>query len=127
MAAVGGSVESITLDGRNFSVAADAEGQRKIGGYENEVQPNGDGTSRLIKMRVPWQLEGLTIEIDDSRDDDEFVQALANRGAFFPISATYASGAIWQGTGQITGENPTSSQSATKQISLMGQGQFTQQ
>ncbi len=45
MAAVGGSIESVTLDGRTFAVAADAEAQRKLGGFENEVQANGDGTA----------------------------------------------------------------------------------
>jgi len=41
MASVGGSIESITLGGREFAVAADAESQRKLGGWENEVQANG--------------------------------------------------------------------------------------
>ena len=48
MPAVGGSIESVTLNGRPFPVAADAEAQRKLGGWENEVQANGDGfTARL--------------------------------------------------------------------------------
>ena len=84
MAAVGGSIESITLDGRNFAVAADAEAQRKLGGFENEVQSNGDGTARLIKTRVPLSLDGLTLEIDDDRADQEFLQELSNRNDFFP-------------------------------------------
>jgi len=53
MAAVGGSLESITLNGREFPVAADVEAQRKLGGWENEVLANGDGSGRLIKTRVP--------------------------------------------------------------------------
>ena len=71
MAAVGGSIESVNLSGREFAVAADAEAQRKLGGFENEVQANGDGTARLIKTRVPLSLDGLTIEIDDDRGDQE--------------------------------------------------------
>jgi len=50
MAATGGSIESITMDGREFAVAADAESQRKLGGFENEVQANGNGTARIIKI-----------------------------------------------------------------------------
>ena len=90
MAAVGGSIESITLDGRGFAVAADAEAQRKLGGFENEVQANGDGTARLIKTRVPLSIDGLTVEIDDDRADQEFLQELSNRNDFFPVVISYA-------------------------------------
>ena len=127
MAAVGGSIESITLDGRNFAVAADAEAQRKLGGFENEVQANGDGTARLIKTRVPLSLDGLTLEIDDDRADQEFLQELTNRNDFFPVVISYASGNDYQGTAQIVGETPTSSQNATAPVSLMGPGVLTKQ
>lgn len=123
----GGSVESITLDGRNFSVAADAEVQRKIGGFENEVQANGDGTARQIKTRVPLSLDGLTLDIDDAQDDAQFLQDLQNRNDFFPISIEYASGEVYQGTAQIVGETQTSSQNATASVSLMGPGVLTRQ
>lgn len=127
MAAVGGSIESVTLDGREFPVAADAEAQRKLGGFENEVQANGDGTARIIKTRVPLAIDGLTVEVDDDRGDQEFIQGLANRNDFFPVAITYASGNTYQGTAQIVGENPASSQSATQAISLMGPGVLTKQ
>lgn len=127
MAAVGGSIESITLDGREFPVAADAEAQRKLGGFENEVQANGDGTARLIKTRVPLSIDGLSIESDDDRGDHEFLQALSNRNDFFPIAITYASGLTYQGTAQLVGEMQTSSQNATASVSLMGPGVLTKQ
>lgn len=127
MAAVGGSIESITLASRNFAVAADAEAERKIGGFENEVQANGDGTARLIKTCVPLSLSGLTLEIDDFRGDAEYIQSLANLPDFFPISITYASGVVYQGRAQIVDENTSSSQSATAEISLSGPGILTRQ
>ncbi len=127
MAAVGGSIEEVTLSGRSFAVAADAEAQRKLGGFENEVMANGNGTARLIKTRVPLSIDGLTIEVDDDRGDQEFLQELANRNDFYPIAITYASGITYQGTAQIVGENPASSQSATAAISLMGPGVLTKQ
>ena len=127
MAAVGGSIESVILDGRNFAVAADAEAQRKLGGFENEVQANGDGGARLIKTRVPLAIAGLTIEVDDDRGDHEFLQDLSNRNDFFPIVITYASGADYQATAQITGELQASSQSATAAVDLMGPGILTKQ
>ena len=127
MAAVGGSIESVILDGRNFAVAADAEAQRKLGGFENEVQANGDGGARLIKTRVPLAIAGLTLEVDDDRGDHEFLQDLSNRNDFFPIVVTYASGADYLATAQITGELQASSQSATAAVDLMGPGILTKQ
>lgn len=127
MAAVGGSLESVTFDGRNFPVATDAEVQRKIGGFENEVLTNGDGTARLIKTRVPLSLDGLVVEIDDSRGDHEFLQELSNRNDFWPMALTYASGITYQGTCQIVGEFQASSQAATGAVSLMGPGILTKQ
>ena len=127
MPAIGGSIESVTLDGRVFPVAADAEAQRKLGGFENEVQPNGDGTARPIKTRVPWSLDGLTVEVDDGRGDHEFLQALSDRPDYFPVAVTYPSGDVYQGTGTITGETQASSQSATAAVSLSGPGVLTKQ
>lgn len=125
--AVGGSIESVTLDGRNFPVAADAEAQRKLGGFENEVQANGDSTARLIKTRVPLSLDGLTVEVDDARGDHEFLQGLSDRNDFWSMAVTYASGVTYQGTCQIVGEFQASSQSATGAVSLMGPGILTKQ
>ena len=127
MAAVGGSIESISLGGRIFAVAADAEAEHKLGGFENEVQANGDGTARLIKTRVPLSISGLTVEVDDFRGDAEFLQALADRPDFFPIAITYASGLVYQGTAQIVDETASSSQNATASISLSGPGRLTKQ
>lgn len=127
MAAVGGSIESITLSGREFPVAADAESQRKLGGFENEVQANGDGGARLIKTRVPLSLDGLTLESDDDRGDNEFLQELSDGNDYFPIAITYASGLTYQGSAQIVGELATSSQNATASVSLAGPGRLTKQ
>lgn len=127
MTAVGGSIESVALDGRIFAVAADADSNRKIGGFENEHQSNGDGTGRLIKSRVGWSVDGLTLSIDDTRADAEYLQELQDSLDYYPVAVTYASGAVWQGTGQIVGETSVSSQNTTGTVALMGPGKLTQQ
>lgn len=127
MAATGGSIESVALRGREFPVAADAEAQRKLGGWENEVQANGDGSARLIKTRMPLSIDGLTLNTDDDRGDQEYLQNLANETDFFPIAITYASGATYQGRAQIVGEMTASSQNATTSVSLSGPGILTKQ
>jgi hypothetical protein len=127
MSALGGSIESISLQGRLFEVPADVEAQRKLGGFENEVQANGGFGARLIKTRVPLSLSGLTVSIDDSRDDQEYIQNLANLNDFFVIAITLADGNVYQGTAQIVDEFAVSTQNATGTISLMGPGTLTKQ
>jgi len=127
MSAVGGSIESISLDGRIFSVPADVESQRKLGGFENEVQANGDGTARIIKTRVPLSIDGLTVSIDDTNGDHEFINGLTSRSDFFPIVIQYASGVRYQALAQVVGENAASSQNSVATVSLMGPGELTRQ
>ena len=127
MTAIGGPIVELTLSGRYFSVAEDAESNRKLGGFENEVPMNGDGTGRLVKSRVPWSADGLTVSCDDFNEDHEFLQSLADRNDFFAITVGYASGAIFQGNGQITGEIAFSSKQATATVALQGTGTFTRQ
>ena len=127
MTAIGGSIESVNLSGREFAVAADAESNRKLGGWENEVLANGNSTARLIKTRVPLMIDGLQVEIDDGANSLEYLQGLANEFDFFPIAITYASGITYQATAQLEGEFQASSQSATATVTLKGPGLLTKQ
>lgn len=124
---VSGSIESISLNGRNFAVAADSDVSRKLGGFENEIQANGNGTARLVKTRVPWGLDGLTIHVDDDRGDHEFLKDLADGNGFFPVSITFASGVTYQARGQVTGELASSSQNGTAGLNVSGPGEMTKQ
>lgn len=127
MAAVGGSIESVSIRGRLFPVASDADANRKLGGFENEVQANGDGTARIVKTRVPWMIDGLSLEIDEDRADQEFLQEIADGRDFVAITITFASGITFQGRGTVSGEIQASSQSATAPITLSGPGELSQQ
>jgi len=127
MSVISGSLESVTLDGRNFPVTADADVIRKNGGYENEVQSNADGSARIKKTRVAWSLAGLVVQVDNARADHEFLQNLADGNENFPIVASYPDGSNWQGQGTIIDEMQVSSQSASAAVSLGGPGKLTQQ
>jgi len=127
MAEIGGSIESVTLEGRTYTVASDADVAQKLGGFENEVQANGDGGARKIMTRVPWGLSDITVSIDPETDDLEFLQSLANTKGFIDCTLTEVGGTVWQGSGTITGEMPRSLQATTAAVNLMGQGKLTKQ
>ena len=65
MPQVGGSAKECSIRGRIFAVTADADVKIKLGGYSNEVQPNGNSTARLIKTA-----EAAAIGFELSSDDD---------------------------------------------------------
>jgi hypothetical protein len=127
MAAVGGSVESVTLNGREFAVTADADINRKLGGQEADVQANGNGTSRIIKTTVPASFTGIVVQCDDTRGDHELLQSISDGNEFVPVTITYASGETYMGTATITGELQYSSQNATCTFDVMGNARFTRQ
>lgn len=127
MPQIGGSITSISFNGRQFSVPADSDYSMKIGGFENEVLANGDQSARLIKTRVPLSITGITLAIDDSLQDLEFLQDLANAKVLFDMVVELASGAFWTGRAQITGELVLSTQAATSGFDIMGEGKLVQQ
>lgn len=127
MTAIGGSIESVSLDGRNFPATADADTQRKLGGFENDSQANGDGSGRIIKTRVLPALMGVVVECDDDRGDHEFLQALSDQKDYWAFAVTLASGVVYQGRMQINGELQYSNQGASCAFDLMGTGKLTKQ
>ena len=126
-APIGGSIESVSIDNQLFAVAADADATMSIGGFSNEIQPNGNGTSRIIKTRVAWAITGLMIAIDDDADNWTFLQNIADGNTYVPVTIRMASGVVYQGSGTITDNLERSTQGATVSLSLGGQGKLTQQ
>lgn len=127
MAVVGGSIESVTIKGRNFAVAADADAARQLGGSQAEVQANGNGTSRIIKTKMPWMISGLAVAIDNVRGDLEFLQEIADGTDFVACEISLADGTTYQGKGTVTGELQAATQAATAEITLSGEGKLTKQ
>ena len=127
MTAIGGSIESVSVNSREFAVTADADVSRGLGGDSNTVESNGNRTVRLIKVATPWILEGLVISIDDINDDQEFLQEVADGNGEVPVSITYASGVVYQASGIITDDLRYTNQNTAASLSMAGGGKLTKQ
>lgn len=127
MAAVGGSIVEVSIAGRIFAVPADNEAQLALGGWNNEVQANGNSTGRLVKTRMPLKIDGLLIEISHENGDLQFLQGRADSSDFFVLSIELADSSVYAGKAQIVDELQGSTQSATAAVSLQGPQTLTLQ
>ena len=122
-----GSIESISVRGRLFSVAADSAVTRKLGGFEGEHLPNGDGTGRKKMTRVGWMVGAINVSVYDSRGDQSFLQDISDTPDYDAFTITYVDGTVWQGLGSMEGEISHVSDNGTVEVSLSGPGKLTQQ
>jgi hypothetical protein len=128
MSAIGGPIQDVSIDGRLFAVAADADVNLDLGGYTTEFESNGDGGARDVMARRPWKVEGIDLVVDHDRGDLEFLQEKADEpGGRFPITITLVNNVTYQGTGKPAGEMKTSTKNATVSVMLSGPGKLEQQ
>lgn len=127
MPQVGGSAKECSIRGRIFAVTADAEVTIKLGGFVNEVQANGNGTSRLIKTAEPGGIEGLVVGINHDQGDPEFLQEIADSHEFVEVTVTLSDDTTYQGSCQLTDMPGFSSKNATAELTLMADGKITKQ
>ena len=120
MRGIGGVPTTVSIDGRIFTPAGDNEVEIKLGGFSNEVPQNANGTGRVVKTRQNASISGLELAAM-TEDDLEFLTEACNAQRLFPVAIELASGEIYSGDMQITGDPPTaSSMNATIAISLSG-------
>lgn len=99
-----GPLESITIKGRRFAVAEDDTTNINLGGKNNEVYANGDGTVRVQQSRVPSSVEGINIIFDPDKDDDGYLSEIKETGDLFDCSITANDGTIFSGSMQLIGD-----------------------
>lgn len=120
----GGSIVRVSYDGRGFPVAADSDANVALGGKNNEIQMNGDGTYRAIQTRMPGMVGAVSLSIDRNKADLEFLQQRANdpgpEGNGYPFSIELVDGNVYQGRAVITGEVQMSTQNTTAPITFTG-------
>ena len=115
-----GALQSLEVKGRYFKVAHDGAGNKDIGGKNNELGMNGDGTFRVLQSVVPGQIGDKQLECEDGRGDQEYLQGLANDGLPQPIVATYADNTSYTGDLVITGELKKDNQTGLIPVTFQG-------
>lgn len=124
MGAVGGPPETVSIAGREFRCTADADVSRMFGGFTNEHQSNGDGSTRMIKTPVPWTLGGVSVEIDNDNNDQEYLEDVKDSQDEVDVVISYTDGSSYTGRGNIDGELSYSNNSAAATFDLKGPGKL---
>ena len=127
MAATGGSLESLNIHGRNFSVAGDAAASRMIGGGSNEVQINGNGSVRLVTTRTAWKITGIEVSVDNDNEDQEYIQGVIDSKVLGVMNLVHAGGTTYTGTGTVTGDFEVDTQKTTATIEISGSNKLVKQ
>jgi len=124
---IGGSCVEMSIGNRTYQMAADADLDVFVGGYEPEVRPNGGGGGRKVMPRTNWSAENCKVEVDDVLGDQEALQESANRPVFEDITFTFPGNVVWEGRGTIVGKVSRSTEDATATFNVEGIGQLRRQ
>lgn len=124
MAAIGGNIKSISINGRAFSLDTGNDPAVELGYDMNEIEPNGDGTVRKIAKAQPWCIEGVEVTIDHARADLEFLGEVQEQANPVPVSVIFADGSTYAGEGTISGDGKYQPGSATRSLDLKGGGKL---
>jgi hypothetical protein len=116
----GGPIESITIKGRRFAVDAESDMDLNLGGYTNELKPNGDGSFRSVKSRRLAMAKGGALSVDNDRGDNEFLQSVADEINPVDVDITLVDGTVYSGNMAIVGEFVYKTKDAICEVELSG-------
>ena len=89
-----------------------------------DPQMNGDGSSRNVQTTKGWEVDGLTISINDSQGDQEYLQDIIDAGIDVPIGFVGAGNITYSGTGIPKGDLKTSTMNGTAPLAFGGGGKL---
>lgn len=120
----GGSIQSISIDSRDFNATSDADLTIDMGGFKNETLMNGNATKRTKKERKPWKVTGIVLEANFANGDPAFLQNIAD-GPDVAIVILFVDDSTLTGTGNIEGDLTFSSMNSTASLEASGGGTLT--
>lgn len=126
--AIGGPVKQLSVDGRIYTTAGDADSPRDLGGNTNTHVPHGDGkTGHYNQVPRGWKVENVVIACNPNRSDQKALQDVADSGEEVPIVFTYMGNITYSGMGNIEGEIKWSNNTTMATCTFAGSGRLRKQ
>jgi len=107
------------IGGREFDPAPETNVTYRLAGWTNESSPTGNGGMHTTQKRKLGGFESLTISVDPSRQDIEFLQEKIDAGEPVPCSMVFA-GYTYAGNLTIQGELDPNTGDGQVEIAALG-------
>lgn len=112
-------LEQVGIRGRLFPVEAPRSAEMSFGGFQSELRENGDGSARLTKIRVPYQVRAI-LAVDATRADWAFLRITSDCMDFLAVTLEMSDGVTYAGRGMLTGELILDKKKQTVEVEIQG-------
>lgn len=116
----GGDIRQFTVGGRPFTVEPECSVKISIGGRNNEGKFAGDGTLIITQKSKMPGFSGLSCIIDDTRQDLEYIQGLADDAEPVAVVLTRHNGTTYSGKLIPMGELEPSTDTGAMDLEMRG-------
>lgn len=116
-----GDIIQVTINGAEFDPKGDTGCDIFAGGYSNEAAANGNGSLHVTQKKVLGGFDNLAVSIDDTGQQLEALQEIADEGEPVPVSVTLPSGVTYQGSLVLVGEVKKSTSDGVATFSMRGE------
>lgn len=115
-----GDIRQFTISGREFDPAPEANVTVMLSGFNNENAPTGNAEMHTTQRRKLGGIDGMSISLDNTRQDLEFIQAIADAGTPVAVTLTLADGVTYSGQLGVEGEINPNMGEGTLEIAMRG-------
>lgn len=112
-------ITQLMIGGREFDPAPETNVTYRLAGWSNESSPTGNGGMHTVQRRKLGGFESLTLSVDPSRQDIEFLQEKIDAGEPVPMSFAFA-GYTYSGNLTIQGELDPNTGDGQVEIAALG-------
>jgi hypothetical protein len=115
-----GDIRQFTIQGREFDPAPSANVTLVLSGLTNENQPTGNGQMHTAQRRKLGGFDGMTLSVDTSKQDYEFIQGIADTGESVPVTLTLADSRTYSGDLVVEGDLQHNAGDGTLELAMRG-------
>ena len=115
-----GDIRQFTINGREFDPAPETNATIMLAGFRNESAPTGNGEQHTTQRRKLGGIDGMSVSLDNTRQDLEFIQGISDAGTPVPVTLTLADGITYAGELAIEGDVNPNSGEGTLELAFRG-------
>ena len=115
-----GDIRQFTIEGRELDPGPETNVTVLIAGFNNETVATGNGEPHTTQRRRLGGIDGMSISLDNTRQDAEFLQGISNAGTPVPVTLSLADGVTYAGVLAIEGELMPNMGEGSVEIAMRG-------